>query len=226
MTALQPISRQAETVSDQVYRTIREAIVSRQLNPGQRIVETALAEQLGVSKTPVREALLRLASVGLIDSDGTNRGGRVISPSLESIRSAYEIRTALEVEVARIVAKRGAGNDIEVAHEQADLCVERAEHDDRPGFRERDRNFHLALAEATKNPILARLVSNSLDLTWALRLRDAPVAAASLECAHQHIRVIEAIECNDVEAAGVAMREHVVKVERIVLAAYDEASTR
>lgn len=226
VTVLRPIPRQAESVTDQAYRTIREAIVSRQLNPGQRIVESTLAEQLGVSKTPVREALLRLASVGLIESDGTSRGGRVVTPSYESIRSAYEIRMALEVEVARIVAGRGTPGDVAVAREHADNCLERAQFHDRQGFRERDRDFHLDLAQATKNPILARLVSDSFDLTWTLRLRDAPVASDSLECAEQHVKVMEAIKRNDVEAASVAMREHIAKVEGIVLGAYGENQER
>lgn len=225
MTVLQPIHRRAESVTDQVYRSIREAIVSRQLNPGQRIVESALAEQLGVSKTPVREAILRLTSVGLIESDGTARGGRVVTPSYESIRSAYEIRTALEVEVARLVAERGNSHHVDAARRHAELCLERAQHHDREGFRDRDRDFHFDLARAARNPILARLVSDSFDLTWTLRLRDAPVASDSVECAHQHVRVIEAIERNDPDAAGIAMREHIAKVESIVLGAYDNSAS-
>lgn len=209
-------------MTEKVYRTIREAIVTRQLTPGQRIVESTLAEQLGVSKTPVREALLRLTSVGLIESGAGSRGGRVVTPSLEAIRSAYEIRTALEVEVARIVAQRGASDDIAIVRERAELCLEHAKRGDRDGFRERDREFHLGLAQATRNLFLTRRLNDTLDLTWTLRLRDARVTSDSLECANQHVQVIEAIERNDVEAAGQAMRKHIAKVEDVVLGAYHE----
>lgn len=224
MTVLQPIHRRAESVTDQAYRSIREAIVSRQLEPGQRIVESAVAEQLGVSKTPVREAILRLTIIGLIESDGTARGGRVVTPSYASIRSAYEIRTALEVEVSRLVADRGSSPDVEVARAHAEQCLERAEHHDRQGFRDLDREFHFDLARATRNPVLSRLVGDAFDLTWTLRLRDAPVASDSVDCARQHLSVIEAIEREAPDEAGLAMREHIAKVEGLVLAAYDNGA--
>lgn len=225
MSVLQPILRRPESVTEQTYRVIREAIVSQSLKPGQRIVETTLAQQLGVSKTPVREALLRLESVGLIEFDQFNRGGRVILPSLESIQSAYEVRMALEVETARLVATRGKAEAIAQVRHYAEEGIARAHEGDTPGLREADRSFHFSLSEATENVALARLTCDAFELAWTLRLRDEPVTSRSLECATQHIRMVEMIEKRDPDAAGTIMREHISMVEGMVLAGYKRGTS-
>lgn len=220
MNALKPIHNRPESLTERVYETIREAIVSRKLPPGDRVTEAKLAEQLQVSKTPVREALLQLEYIGLIESDG-RRGGRIVTPSRDSIRCAYEIRIGLEAQAARIVAERSEPERVGAARDHAESCLSRAEKDDRSGFREFDRKFHLALSAAAANPLLARFVHDAFDLTWALRRRDVPVATDSLECAKQHLRIIEAVESHDADGADVAMREHIGKVQALVVAAFD-----
>src|ERR1700716_2927871 len=92
-----------ESLSEVVYETIRDAIVNRTIPPGVRVTEAGLAKQLNVSKTPVREALLRLREIGLIEPSGV-RGGRIILPSPTSIRQAYEVRLALETFAAEAAA--------------------------------------------------------------------------------------------------------------------------
>ena len=101
-----------ESLTDVVYEAIRDAIINRVLGPGSRVTEAGLAAQLGVSKTPVREALLKLRQVGLIEPVG-RRGGRIALPSRTSIRHAYETREALESHAARLAAERGASADLE-----------------------------------------------------------------------------------------------------------------
>jgi DNA-binding GntR family transcriptional regulator len=105
VSALQPIAVRPETLSERVYEAIREAIVSRRLVPGERVTETAVAAQLSVSKTPVREALLRLEHVGLVITE-TCRGVSVVRASPSIIREAFEYRLALEVEACRLAAVR------------------------------------------------------------------------------------------------------------------------
>jgi GntR family transcriptional regulator, rspAB operon transcriptional repressor len=224
MAQLERINSRPESLSERVYDTIREAIVSQKLSPGDRIVEATLAQQLGVSKTPVREALLRLMHIGLVESDG-NRGGRVAASSRETVWAAYEFRTALEVQSARIVAARSPAEGVAPFRGYASRCLQRAEAGDDNGFRTFDRKFHLTLAEATGNSLLKRFVRDSFDLTWALRRRDVPAANDSLECARQHLQVVQAIDDGDVERAGSAMRQHIEKVQALVVAAFDDLPT-
>src|SRR2546421_11249040 len=94
-----------ERLADMVYEAIRQSIMDKTLAPGSRVTESGIAQQLGVSKTPVREALLRLRRIGVIEPEGV-RGARVVSPSRAAIREAYEIREALEVFAVRSIAAR------------------------------------------------------------------------------------------------------------------------
>lgn len=218
MSTLEPIVSRPASLTDIVQEAIREAIVSRRLAPGERITEAALAKQLEVSKTPVREALLKLEYIGLIEPDG-GRGGRVITPSADAIRSAYQVRVGLETQGVRILAER-EGRGTAQAREDAEACLRAAEVDDRTGFREFDRRFHIRLAEATENPLLARLIHDSFDLTWTLRDREVPVTDDSLHCAHQHMEVMESIEAGAPEEADLAMRRHIETVQELVLTTF------
>src|SRR3954464_1071179 len=94
-----------DSLTDAVYEAIRRGIIDRRLPPGGPVTEAALAAQLGVSKTPVREALLRLKDAGVIEPNG-RRGGRVVQRSEAAIRRAYEVREALESYAAGRAAER------------------------------------------------------------------------------------------------------------------------
>ena len=83
-----PIEARPESLADMVYDAIRRLVMDKTLPPGSRVSENALAERLGVSKTPVREAMLRLRQIGVIQSDGV-RGGRVARPSRTAIRRRF-----------------------------------------------------------------------------------------------------------------------------------------
>lgn len=206
-----------ERLADMVYETIRQSIMDKSLAPGARLTESGLATQLGVSKTPVREALLRLRRIGVIEPDGV-RGGRVISPSRGAIREAYEIREALEVFAVRSVAARVSGSDLERISDAAARSLQHAERGDQAGFREWDFAFHRAIAEAAANPRLKQLIEDVFTLIGTLRQRDFPDSSWSVECARGHVRMADAIAKRDVAEAENAAREHIRRVERYVLA--------
>lgn len=219
---LQPVQTQRESLSEIVYQAIRQAIITKELHPGSRISESALATQLNVSKTPVREALIRLEHMGLIESEG-RLAGRVPTPSPESIKNAYEVREALESQTARLLATTHSPEDVDRIAELSGECLEHAESGDSDGFRRLDSEFHRVLAEATGNAHLAKLVRDAYDLTWALRLRDVPAGSASVTCAQQHQRITEAIRDGDAETADTRMREHIQTVCGLVLKSFPEA---
>lgn len=206
-----------ESLSDVVYETIRDAIVQSTIPPGARITETGLANQLNVSKTPVREALLKLREIGLIEPYGA-RGGRIVLPSPVAIRNAYEVRRALETFASRIAAQRSDDDAKAAVEAAARSCLEHAENGDLEQFKAYDAEFHRAVVQATDNPRLTSMVADTVALVTALRRRDVPRAQASLECAQAHVRIAAAISAGDEDAAGDEMAEHLRQVEGYVLA--------
>ena len=222
---LVPLHGRPQNLTTLVYEAIRDAIISKALVPSQRLSEAALAAQLQVSKTPVREALLRLQSIGLVTADDA-RGVRVVEPSPARIREAYEVRAAHEALAAQLAAQRADAEAQDRLARAADKSHDRAAHGDTAGFREWDFVFHHEVAGAAGNELLSALVNNSFVLTWALRRRDVPIADDAVECSLQHVRIADAIRAGDGMGAASEMTAHIEQVKNIVLAAIDPAAKR
>lgn len=205
-----------DSLSDQVYAAIREAIVNKTLAPGSTVTEAQLAKDLGVSKTPVREALLRLREVGLVQPLAT-RGVRVIEPSRDAIVRAYEVREVLEAATARLAALRGASAHWAELDDHATRSLEAAERYDAPGFSQWDRMFHRVVWAASGNEDLVRYTENAYDLASALRAMDAPIGGDSIACARQHVAIAEAIRSRQADVAQQLAGDHIRDVLRCVL---------
>jgi DNA-binding GntR family transcriptional regulator len=219
INGLTPLDSRPESLSQLVYATIRKAIVSKVLMPGTVVSEAALAQRLVVSKTPVREALLRLQSAGLVEQDGS-RGLRVVLPSVALIRQGYEVRWALEGVLARLAAQRATQEQQASIAAAAGESLDSAEGADIAGFQRWDHAFHHAVAVAAANARLAELAEDARMLAGVLRERDAPGVQAAIRCARQHIEISEAIGRHDAEAAGAAAERHVADVQQMVLEAF------
>jgi DNA-binding GntR family transcriptional regulator len=215
--ALEPIDVKPEPLAEIVFGIVRDAIVRKDLPPGSRISEARLAAQLNVSKTPAREALLRLEGIGLVVPDG-NRGTRVVQPSAENIQHAFEVRMALEGFTARQAAASTAFTDHALLHDLAEQSLGRAEAGDGAGFRALDQKLHAAIAQATGNELLSRLASNAYTLVWALRQRDTPSIGYQVGCAQEHLRIVDAIAAHDATRAETEMTSHIDKSRQFVLA--------
>jgi len=204
------------TLSDQAYRALREKITTGLLKPGQRVTERALAQQLGVSPTPVREALQRLEHERLIERDAM-RAIRVAEPSVTKLYELTLIEVALRGVAARLAAERAT--DLEVkriveACDQAEALTEGATRND---ARVREiltvtRGFHRLIDEATHNHTLIDMISTATAFDWAFRLKwsvDSHPDAASLHRSlDEHREVAAAIQARDGTAAEEAMRRH------------------
>jgi DNA-binding GntR family transcriptional regulator len=207
-----------ERLTELVYETVRRAIIERVIPPGARVTESGLAAQLGVSKTPAREALLRLRQVGVIELDGP-RSLRVVQPCCEAVESAYETREALEVFTTRKAAERRGGAELATIALAAARSLSAAQEGALDGFRTWDAEFHQAIARAAANERVAQMIGDVSTLILTLRERDVPRDGASVECGHAHVRIAEAIERGDVAAAEDEMRVHLRAVAGAVLAA-------
>jgi DNA-binding GntR family transcriptional regulator len=202
-------------LGDRVYVTLREHLCSGWVPSGQPLQEVALAAQLGVSRTPVREALARLASEGLLGSDGRS----FIMPSLSEadIDDIYELRLLLEPEAIRQVAKRIRGRaQIAPFREQIAAMVDANTKNDVAAFMEANYRFRAAWLEIVPNRRLLRaieLYADHVRYLRALTLGDHEVRTVVLNGLK---RIAAAVSAADGAGASAAMREHLLEAKRIL----------
>lgn len=204
------------TLSDQAYRALREDITTGTLRPGQRLTERGLAEHLGVSPTPVREALQRLEHERLIERDAV-RAIRVADPSVARLRELSLVEAALRGVAARLAAERATAAEVAAIAAACDRAEALADDRDWDEARVREilevtRGFHRLVDEAAHTQTLIDMISTATAFDWAFRLKwavDSHQDAASLQHSlEQHRSVAAAIEARDGAAAEEAMRLH------------------
>jgi DNA-binding GntR family transcriptional regulator len=202
----QPLKR-GVALSEQVYQVVRGLIVSGRMRPGEAVIEATLAARLGVSRTPVREALKRLSDEGLIDVFA--QSGTFIAPiSRKALEEAYIIRTALEAESVSRAAGRLTDADSEAfadniaAHERA---IGRRQFAEAIRL---DDTFHRMIAEVNDLHMLWRAVDVSkaqMDRGRHLAIPEPGMGAATIR---QHKQILEAMLAGDADRAAQHMREH------------------
>jgi DNA-binding GntR family transcriptional regulator len=199
---------QIASVVDHVYAAIRERIRDGALPRGARVHQEDLAAELGVSRTPVREALRRLAAEGLVEMH-TNRGARVADVSEGDMRGSYEARLVVEPGAARLAAQRGLAEP-QAQMRAAVAAQRRAIGKIRPSF-EANRDFHVALVAASGNEFLRDFVEN----LWVARIgevvyeRQAETPEQMRADADEHEQILEAIVRGDARAAETLTRRHI-----------------
>jgi DNA-binding GntR family transcriptional regulator len=194
-------------LSEQVYQVVRGLIVSGRIRPGEAVIEAALAARLGVSRTPVREALKRISDEGLIDVFAQN--GTFIAPiSRKALEEAYVIRTALEAESA----SRAAGRLTAVALEAfADNIAAHERAIDRRRFGDAirlDDTFHRMIAEVNGLHMLWRAVDISKAQMDRGRHLAIPQPGLGEVTIRQHRLILDAMQAGDGALAAQHMREH------------------
>ena len=204
---------QVQSVTDQVYAVLRERIATGAIERGSRLHQEDLAKEFGVSRTPVREALRKLAAEGLVDLFA-NRGARVASADAEDLRSSYETRLVVEPGAARIAAERRLAGPLKRMH--AAIAEEEAAGSSADRHYKANRDFHLALIEATGN---SQLVS-FMEHVWIGRIgatlyEEAP--DPGLRADHDaHARIVAAIEAGDADEAELRVRGHLERSVALV----------
>ena len=194
---------------ERIRSALLQAIESGELLPGDAVDEKALATRFGVSRTPVREAMLTLAALNLVRIVPRS-GMHVHAPSATELVSMLEALSESEAAVARLCALRMDPGQRERLQRLADATRRAAAEGDRHGYETENRHFHDALYEGCGNPVVVEQV-RQLRLRLAAfrrKVRDQPgrLQSAALE----HDAVVAAIVANDAERASQAMREHIV----------------
>jgi DNA-binding GntR family transcriptional regulator len=220
------------SLADQAYDALREDITSGRLGAETRITERWLAARLGVSPTPVREALKRLEHEHLIERTGSN-SIRVAEPSLRRLHELSLTEAALRGVAAQIAAV--AASDDELAALSA-LCdqIEKlgSKFNSDAKVREKvlrlTREFHLLVDKASHNPTLINMIATATAFDWNFRKRFAPDIYAdkrvSMEAHLQHREILEALLARDGELAGEKMRRHILKATEAFMAVVGNAS--
>jgi DNA-binding GntR family transcriptional regulator len=191
---------------EQVKELILERILDGTYEPGERLVETRIAAELGTSQAPVREALRDLEILRFVESEPF-RGSRVREISEEELSEIYPVRAAIEEVAARQAAMR-LGGDVDALEEELDAMHRAADDNDLHTQVEHDVAFHRLIVEASGNAILLE--------TWlSLGIGPRTIVTAlrtgldGHEIAERHRPVLEALRARDPEAAGAALRRHV-----------------
>jgi len=197
------------TSAEAVYRKLLHMIFSKQLRPGQRLPEVLLAEQLEVSRTPVREALRRLANEGLVVLM-PNVGASVVTPTRAEMLDTYEVRNVLECLAVRKAAGRIGAVQLARLEEKIEEETEVFALRDLEAYIEINNAFHRIIAEASGNLVLADSIENYLARTFVYMVFFESFfdfdTNPSLE---EHRAILSALRAHDAKEAVRLMDRHI-----------------
>jgi len=208
-----------------VYETLREAIRSGVLAPGERLMEIQVAEELGVSRTPVREAIRRLEAEGLVVMI-PRRGTYVSDMSLRDISDVFEIREALEVLAVSLAAARITDDELEELERMMVELDEVIGKNDIEGLVEVDIRFHMKIYEASRNVRLISILSNLREQTTRFRMTSMSTPGRMQNTMEEHRAIVEALGDRDPEEAGRVTHEHLANAEAILLESVEKMNIR
>ncbi|WP_378148384.1 GntR family transcriptional regulator [Cnuibacter sp. UC19_7] len=205
------MGRVSAPLREQVIAALRQAILDFQLKPGQRLVERELIEQLGVSRTTIREALRELTSEGLV-TVVPQRGAMVSAPSLADAVDLYEVRASLESLVVQRFVERATDDEVAALRQTVEdlAVVSDNSHDIREILQAKDR-FYTVLIAGARSAALQQLLEGIQARVQVLRATSLSEAGRALEVVRELRAVVAAIAERDAELASRLCAEHVRK---------------
>ncbi len=195
------------SLREQAREAVRTRIVLGQIEPGQVISVVTVAADLGVSVTPVREAIMDLANLGMVEII-RNRGFRVPELTAHDLDEIFQLRTMLEAPAIAEVAHVIASEDIPAFRTLAEQITAAAREGDLTAFLDRDRQFHLGLLEVLGNRRLVTMVAQLRDQARMQGLQKLADQGELTKSGQEHIDIVDAIEARDADRAAELMRKH------------------
>lgn len=215
----------AMTHSQAAYVLLRDRIISGEYPAGHLLKEGELAEELKISRTPLREAVRRLTESGLVDAP-PHRRARVVGWSLENMYSTYTIRASLESQAAEMAAANCTAEDgkrlTELAEQMEDLY--RRDPDATVELAQINSEFHRAVADLSRNTTLIRVLDTVSVQPMLLFAKEHLGHEHRRRVHHQHRDIIDALRTNDAEWAATAMRGHILAARNAGCIAPDHPS--
>lgn len=201
---------------DVVFENLRTAILEGNLKAGQRLMEVQLADQLGVSRTPIREAIRKLELEGLVVML-PRKGAYVANMSFKDLIDVLEIRSSLEGLAASLAAERRRDEDIaelERVAKEFETCVRETDVD---GVLKKDVEFHEKIFLMANNKKLYQLITSLWEQVHRFRVTYVSNYEASLSLVEEHNRILEAIKAGDCELAKKYATEHIELAEQFFM---------
>lgn len=197
---------------------VRTAILDGRLAPGQRLKEEELARELGISRTPVREALLMLQAEGLVDAV-PNRGATVRRHEADDLDDLYQLRALLEGHAARRAAPKISDEEIEVLRASCErFDALRGDADDLRELVKENLLFHNTILEAAGSARLTQMVRKVIELPLVYRSYIWYSPAQKRISTHYHRQITNALAGRDADRAELVMKEHVYEARDVLVA--------
>lgn len=199
------------TATHQIVDALTRAIVEHRLAPGSKLVEQKLADQFGVSRTLVRQALYRLSQNRLVSIEPA-RGAFVSAPSENEARQVFEVRRTLETALTRRFVEMATKADIDALQKHVQAEQKAIREGDVSSRTELLGDFHVRMAELIGNEVLAHLLSDLISRSALITLMYQSASAAS-HSHEEHTAIVRAIRARDAAGAVALMEEHLHHVE-------------
>ena len=205
---------------DMIYQYLRELIITRQIEPGSRLVEEDLGEKLHASRTPIREAMRKLELEGLLKQH-RGRGVEVCEISLDDALELYALCSVLEGYAARLVAESVTETELGELEEllsQMEACIQQ---NDKERERILHRSFHMAIYRASKNQRLIHLLNNYNDYLQLFRSYYISVASNLHQTLEEHQQLFFAFQNKNTDLAEKIARNHIQMAQNAFLAQWE-----
>ncbi|QJY50238.1 GntR family transcriptional regulator [Pseudonocardia broussonetiae] len=203
------------TSAVRAHAAVRELILGGELSAGTRLGEAELADRLGVSRTPVREALGRLAAEGLVELV-PNRGARVASWSVAELEGVFELRALLEPQLTALAVPNAGPADVEALDDLAQQMVDVAAHD-LDALVPLNRAFHDRLVALAEHPALAAALAGAVKAPIVLRNFHAYDDASLRRSLAHHVEIVAAVRAGDPAWAGAVMTAHIHNARAVMV---------
>jgi DNA-binding GntR family transcriptional regulator len=208
-TGISVYTVERQNLAEQVYNNIKRLILSGELKGGENIFEDKIAEQFGISRTPVREAFRRLDEYGLIELK-PRKYAVVIALDPHEAEHITRVRAQLETLSVELLTECGMPEDFDVLEELAKECDALLCKPDIPNEFEKDMYFHLEIARRTENRHLYDLLEKIAAKVQLLRLELHLSLEYLKTCVGQHTAIVEAMRQGKKEAALALMKKHII----------------
>jgi len=199
-----------------IFDTLREAIIMGELKPGERLMEVQLAEKMGVSRTPVREAIRKLELEGFVTMV-PRRGVQVASLSVKDIIDVLEIRAALDSLATALAAERITNEELKDLKHVNNQFASYVEKENLQNLIKKDVEFHEIIYRSSRNEKLLQITNNLREQVHRFRVIYMKNQSAHKGLVVEHTEILDAIQAKDAERAAMLARKHIENQEQAIL---------
>lgn len=199
-----------------VFETLRDAIITGKMGPGERLMEIQLAEEMGVSRTPVREAIRKLELEGFVVMV-PRKGAYVAGVSIKDIADVFEVRAALEGLAASLAAERITEEELDRLERSIVSINEVSDGKNINKAVESDIDFHDMLYQASRNQKLITIITNLKEQLQRYRATSLAEEGRTKDAVDEHKQIVEALSERNGELAAELARQHIENAENVML---------